>query len=585
MHTTSHGNFKSKLFRVLILVSFLPLLCLAVFSYSKMSEIIDSRVEAATVDRLHLSGRSIDRSMETFFAMASFIAGDVEIAEVMSKTEYITYGDLHQDRQKVLRVINSLQSTMNLGVPIYIAGRNPYARFTTTDLFTPLYSDLDSEIFSALDAMGEDKMTLTHLRMAGRGQNMVAISIVQKIKDPDDDQTLGYVIIDIFADYFAEELSPLPAVQGRNTFLVDSDGVIITDEIYKKYTGYNFFTELAGQLQGSHGKLSYSEGGYSYLVYYEKLPYSGYTLVQMIPESTMYGEKRSIGYVFLLILLLLSVLAALLSYALSERISTPLRQLSGLMKQAEGGDLSVRFDLSCDDEIGEIGNSFNTMLTKMDELIGELFNKQYMLKVAQLSNLKQQINPHFLYNTLETIKWMTKLGNTDAIHSTVVALGSILRYSLSTDKEMVTLGEELEQTYNYLMIQRLRHGQRFDMRIEIPEALHCCLLPKFLLQPLVENALVHGLEPKVGSGELVITGYRVGDDVCLRVSDNGVGLEPPAQKGHGIGLSNVRQRIALYYGDRYGVTLTRREGVTCAEVSLPWREEVTEEPPHGKEGS
>lgn len=576
MNAKSHGNFKSKLLRVLILVSFLPLLCLAVFSYGKMSEIIESRVEAATVDRLHLSGRIIDRSMETFFAMARFIAEDAEIAEVMAKTEYITYGDLHQDRQKVMRVINSLQSTMNLGVPIYIAGRNPYARFTTTDLFTPLYSDLDSDIFAALDAAGKDKTTLTHLRMAGRDQNMVAISILQKIKSPQSDDTLGYVIIDIFADYFAEELSPLPAVQGRNTFLVDGDGVIITDEIYKKYTGYNFFTELVGEMNEGHGRLKYSESGYNYLVYYEELPYSGYTLVQMIPENAMYGEKRSIGYAFLVILLLLSVLAAMISYALSERISTPLRQLSGLMKQAEGGDLSARFDLVCDDEIGEIGNSFNTMLAKMDELIGELFTKQYMLKVAQLNNLKQQINPHFLYNTLETIKWMTKLGNTDAIHSTVVALGAILRYSLSTEKEMVTLGEELEQTYNYLMIQRLRHGQRFDMRIEIPEALHSCILPKFLIQPLVENAIVHGLEPKVGSGELVISGCREGDGVHLRVCDNGVGLESPAEKGHGIGLSNVRQRIALYYGDRYGVTLTRTGDVTCAEVALPWSEEKPE---------
>lgn len=571
MNIKSHGNFKSKLFRMLILVSFLPLLCLAVFSYGKLSEVIESRVEAATVDRLHLSGRIIDRSMETFFAMASFIAEDVEIAEVMAKTEYITYGDLHQDRQKVMRVINSLQSTMNLGVPIYIAGRNPYARFTTTDLFTPLYSDLDSEIFAALDAT--DKTTLTHLRMAGRDQNMVAISILQKIKNPQSDETLGYVIIDIFADYFAEELSPMPAVQGRNTFLVDGNGVIITDEIYKKYTGYNFFTELVDEMDQGHGRLTYSESGYNYLVYYEELPYSGYTLVQMIPENAMYGEKRSIGYVFLVILLLLSVVAAIISYALSERISTPLRQLSGLMKQAAGGDLSARFDLVCDDEIGEIGNSFNTMLVKMDELIGELFTKQYMLKVAQLNNLKQQINPHFLYNTLETIKWMTKLGNTDAIHSTVVALGAILRYSLSTEKEMVTLGEELEQTYNYLMIQRLRHGQRFDMRIELPEALHSCILPKFLIQPLVENAIVHGLEPKMGSGELIISCCREGDDVYLRVCDNGVGLESLAEKGHGIGLSNVRQRIALYYGDRYGVTLTRTGEVTCAEVVLPWSEE------------
>ncbi|MEG0854024.1 MAG: sensor histidine kinase, partial [Angelakisella sp.] len=447
----------------------------------------------------------------------------------------------------------------------------------TTDLFTPLYSDLGSDIYQKLEESGEDKLTLTHLRMAGRDQNMVSISIMQKIKNPRSGTPLGYVIIDIFGDYFAEELSPLPTVQGRNTFLVDADGVIITDEIYKRYTGYNFFTELFTKMDGENGKLRYHESGNNYLVYYEKLPYSGYTLVQMIPESAMYGEKRSIGYAFGIILLLIAVFAATMSYALSERISTPLRQLSGLMKQAASGDLSARFDLSCDDEIGEIGDSFNTMLAKMDELIGELFTKQYMLKVAQLNNLKQQINPHFLYNTLETIKWMTKLGNTDAIHSTVVALGAILRYSLGGDKEMVTLGEELEQTYNYLMIQRLRHGQRFDMRIEIPEPLHSCNIPKFLLQPLVENAIVHGLEPKVGNGELIISGYREGDDVHLRVSDNGVGPEAPGEKGHGIGLSNVRQRMALHYGERYGVFLTRQGEITCAEVLLPWREDKTKD--------
>ncbi|MEG0753201.1 MAG: histidine kinase, partial [Angelakisella sp.] len=102
-------------------------------------------------------------------------------------------------------------------------------------------------------------------------------------------------------------------------------------------------------------------------------------------------------------------------------------------------------------------------------------------------------------------------------------------------------------------------------------------IPKFLLQPLVENAIVHGLEPKVGNGELIISGYREGDDVHLRVSDNGVGPEAPGEKGHGIGLSNVRQRMALHYGERYGVFLTRQGEITCAEVLLPWREDKTKD--------
>ena len=190
-----------------------------------------------------------------------------------------------------------------------------------------------------------------------------------------------------------------------------------------------------------------------------------------------------------------------------------------------------------------------------------------------MGNLKQQMNPHFIYNTLETIKWMTRLGNMDAINSTVVALGSILRYSLSDDTDMVSLGKELEQTYHYLLIQRLRHGQRFDMRIEVNEALHGCQIPKFLLQPIVENAIVHGLEPKIGNGNLIISAFREEDTVHIQVSDNGVGLENPTSRGHGIGLKNVRERIKLYYGDSYGVTLQRIKDYTCAEITLPWREE------------
>lgn len=229
------------------------------------------------------------------------------------------------------------------------------------------------------------------------------------------------------------------------------------------------------------------------------------------------------------------------------------------------------------------------MTERIHTLMEQNVYEQKQKRKNEMRALQAQINPHFLYNTLDSIIWMSEAGQNEDVVLMTSALAKLLRQSISNDKEQVTLAEEIDYVRSYLTIQKMRYKDKLEYSIEVAPEIRNVMIIKFALQPLVENAIYHGLKYKETKGNLNIRGYERGSKVCITVADDGVGMDNEAlehifdeskkeHKSNGVGVPNVQKRLQLYYGSEYGITYISRKGVgTVATVTVPLKSRTDEE--------
>lgn len=294
--------------------------------------------------------------------------------------------------------------------------------------------------------------------------------------------------------------------------------------------------------------------------------------------------------VFSLLLLIAAVVFSVIAaWAISRSIYIPIKRLHDVTTTITKNDLQALVTQDNVDEITELGMSFNIMIGKIRELLQSKIQEQENLKKAEMRALQAQINPHFLYNTLDTIIWMAEAHKTDQVVEIVSALSSFFRISLSKGKDWITIGEEIERTKSYLTIQRMRYRDIMDFKIEADDQVLNNTVLKLILQPLVENALYHGIKNKRNGGTIIVRAKeRNSNEVLLEVEDNGIGFTPEKLNQlqdelsddtgdlnfeSGFGIGNVNKRIRLYYGKQYGLSVKSEYNVgTCATLIIPARQ-------------
>ena len=252
------------------------------------------------------------------------------------------------------------------------------------------------------------------------------------------------------------------------------------------------------------------------------------------------------------------------------------------MKRAQTGDLSVRFDNHYQGEIGQLGDSFNSMVDKINELLQLVYAEQKQKREAEMKILREQIKPHFLYNTLDSIQWMAKRYQATDIVETVRALSNFFRISLSSGKEYITLREEMTLVLSYLDVQKFRYEDLFEYEPVFDEQLLDCMVPRLILQPLVENAIYYGIEDSLEKCTIRVTVREEPGSIFYRVEDSGPGMSPETlqavrdgtvkSKGNGIGLANIRERLKLLFEDsEFTIDSVSGEG-TRVEIRIPKKE-------------
>ena len=280
---------------------------------------------------------------------------------------------------------------------------------------------------------------------------------------------------------------------------------------------------------------------------------------------------------------LILMLCLFLSYYIPLSITRPFRRLTQVTDHVAKGDLTVRSDVTGGLEARVLSDSMNTMIDKINELLEQVKTEQVRLRKAEFELLQSQINPHFLYNTLDAIVWLAEAGEQKKVVSMVGSLSDFFRISLNQGQDILDVREELQHVRSYLEIQQMRYQDILEYEINVPEEFYQNTIPKITVQPLVENALYHGIKNKRGKGKITVRGYREGSFFILEVQDNGIGMQPERLEqvrnalvhkqfveSKVYGLYNVNERIRLNCGEEYGLRIssTYQEGTTV-KIFLP----------------
>jgi two-component system sensor histidine kinase YesM len=306
--------------------------------------------------------------------------------------------------------------------------------------------------------------------------------------------------------------------------------------------------------------------------------HTGWTVVGVSFLDEVYSSSNDVFTATALIALGSLLVAILLAWLVSRRISAPIEELRRSMQKIETGDFEIEITVQADNELYQLARDCNLAIKTIRELMLDNEREQENKRKQDLLLLQSQINPHFLYNTLDSIVWMCEMDDGPGAIKMTTALARFFRLGISRGSDILTLKDEAGHVESYLQIQKMRYGSRFEYSIAIEEGIRDALMLRLLLQPLVENALYHGIKPKDGPGRIEVTGRREGSNLVLIIKDDGVGMSGQVLerlKSHGtqvhIGLENVRERIRIFYGLEGGLSVTSTLGKgTEVRLTLPF---------------
>ena len=392
------------------------------------------------------------------------------------------------------------------------------------------------------------------------------ISLSRAVEVTDEGKaTQALLLINLNYRYFEEIFSNVNLGNGGYVYLTNDRGDIIwhpkQNEIYSGR--FNEDNKYAATLKD--GITVENLSGKNLTLNVRTIGYTGWKLVGVTPSAALGIDGIKFRFFVLFVADLFLFLLAMINAFISDKISNPIKRLDGSVREIESGNLDVEIVPSGSYEVEHLGKSIKNMLGRIKVLMSDLVAEHNAKRKSEFDTLQSQINPHFLYNTLDIIVWMIENENSDKAVNIVTALAKFFRISLSKGKNIITVKDEVEHVRNYLMIQNMRFKNRFEYSIDVDEKVLSYSSLKLMLQPLVENAIYHGMEFMDGDGEIDVKVFKEGNSLYFTITDNGLGMSEdmvetllskdfvPSKKGSGIGVKNVNERIKLYFGSEYGL--------------------------------
>ncbi|WP_077625264.1 cache domain-containing sensor histidine kinase [Sediminibacillus massiliensis] len=393
-------------------------------------------------------------------------------------------------------------------------------------------------------------------------------------------ERLGMIAVRFNMDEIISSFSSSLNDKGAKLLVFNSDKEIIYPQETTAVDQY-----MVDNIEGRDGYNLLDYKGDSFFATFTPAAYSNWTYMIVSPYSNLFEAVSSVRKAVLTTYALLFILLMIAGMQFIGGVTGPIESLNRKMKRVQTGEINQYYSEENDlrlsnDEAGHMHENFHKMMNQINYLIEENYKKQIVIKDSEYKTLQAQINPHFLYNTLESINWAAKMGGNKEISKMAESLGYILRSSLDTNNSLITLKEELKIINHYITIQSYRFEERLAFRETVPDSLLLCRVPRFSLQPLVENAIRYGLQQMVGTCTITIEAKTVGQYVVISVEDNGPGMEGELvekiasghyeSQGTGIGLKNIDERLKILFGPPYGVEVqSEKNRGTKVDIVIP----------------
>ena len=574
-------SIRNSIFIYFTITSLVAVLLIVISIYSRLSSQLYDTVKQENVSLVN----RVDSSMEVY------------LRNIMKLSDTIYYGiikntNLSEDsigEKLTLLYNNNKEQVSNIaliskeGEPISVV---PAARFRKN------FKAEDEEWFvNALNKTENIHFTLPHVqKMFEKGDNSYkwVISMSRAVEITVGGSTeQAVLLIEMAYQGLEEVLDEVTLGNGGYIYLMDSNGDLIWHPKYELIASGRVKENnlvAAGYDDGSREEIF---NGTRQTVVTKTVGYTGWKLVGVIKGTGISLNMLKTRLFIVFVILLIIFIVILINSYISFRVTNPIRELEKSVKALEEGNLDADIYMGGSYEVQHLGKSVQDMKFRIKGLMQDIVNEHEEKRKSEFDSLQAQINPHFLYNTLDIIVWQIENEKqSEAVH-TVTALARFFRLSLGKGKNIVTVRDEIDHVKNYLMIQHMRFKNKFDYEFDIAEDVLELPSLKLMLQPLVENAIYHGMEFMDGDGMIMVKAWRKEDELYLSVADNGLGMtEDKVEmiltgkstsgngRGSGIGVKNVNERIKLYFGEAYGLTIDSEpdEGTTVI-IHLPAKDE------------
>ncbi len=581
-----HMNFKSIQSSIAVAFSCLivaTLLVMAFLSYRLSAQTVEKNSREYTyqlIDQVNTNIESYVTHMENISQMVLY---NSDVREYLTSPPTIGFDAKEMLEQKISGQFKSIISTRQDIASIMVFGYN--GSFISNKRNIRLNENTDPKgqnwYKKAIEAGGKAVVSSSHVQNILEDEYRWVVSLSRELTGDDGKNKLGVFLVDLNYSVINNMCNKIKLGKRGYIFIIDNEGNIVYHP--KQQLIYsNIKTEMIDQvLKTRTGSFTVNDASGKKMYTIKESDYTGWKIVGVAYVDELVSNKREIQTYYLIGGVAFLAIAIILSIMISSRISRPIKLLEASMKKVEKGNFDIKVDIQSTDEIGELSRAFNIMISKIKELMDQNVKEQELKRKSELKALQAQINPHFLYNTLDSIVWMAESKNSEEVVLMASSLAKLFRLSISKGEEIISINSEIEHIKSYLTIQKMRYRDKLDFEIDVEENILQYKVLKIILQPLVENAIYHGIKNKSEVGTVRIKGRRTGDKVLLQVIDNGTGMTPEeiegifvkkerSSRGSGVGVRNVNERIKLYFGSEYGLSFESELDVgTTANILLP----------------
>lgn len=583
--TRMFGKFKS--IQSTMLVSFSALMVLAMLVFM----VIAMRYTSGTIYENSINYMSqiiqqvnydIDTYIEYMENISSVIAKSSDVPRYLFDQNQ-TEAEREAEKERILTQFQTIMESRDDIYNVAAVAKNGRYIINQGDDELTGYVDIESLDWyqAAMESKSGIAVSSSHVQNAIQSSYKWVITLSRALVNNQTGEREGLFFVDLNYSAISDLCNNNSIEEKGYIFVLDAEGNIVYHPKQQLMYGGLKTENIDAIMECREDSLIIDEGGDSKLYTMSKSKRTGWTVVGAgyTSELLKNNEQAQMWYLLVASILLLAVIG--ISSIISREITKPIRSLRDSMRKVQNGQFGTHVEVITENEIGSLGRSFNLMTSEIQALMEQNVYEQKQKRKSELKALQAQINPHFLYNTLDSIIWMSEAGENDEVVEMTSALARLLRQSISNDKEEVELEKEIEYVKNYLTIQKMRYKDKLEFFIYVdPRVAHVPII-KLVLQPLVENAIYHGIKYKETKGNLKIYARPVDGRVEIVVADDGIGMDEDVmehifdehrkeQKRNGVGVPNVQKRLKLQYGSEYGIRYESVKGAgTKAVITIP----------------